>query len=189
MATRIISAHLTKKNTLKVKYKQQEVGKNGLEEVFDSELAKSSNQEIHRDLDVALHNLVPHLMFSTGLIDGSVAIPPTIKDEEYFQKFHWQDDKRFEGVSVTGVKTFGKHVVEGIYIYGQVENEHGDVTSFRSPLISLDISPENKYQLNHILNPQWATVETEIDKYIFELKNVKTITNQLSIFPPKEKVA
>lgn len=189
MATRIISAHLTKKNTVKVKFKTQEVPKGQVEESFDAELSKTSNQEAHRDLVHALDALTPHLLFRSELIDKSVAIPTSVKDEDYFLKWFWEDDARMKNFKITGIKTFGKHAVEGIYIFGHKETEFGDVVGLKSPLISLDHSEENNYPLHRILSSQMETLLDEIDKYLFEGKNVNTITNQLSMFPPKEKVA
>lgn len=190
MASRIISAHVTKKGTLKAIFKQDEIGKNIAEDVFNAELSKKTSQKIHRDLENAFDAFIPHLMFSTQLIDKSVAIPTNISDEDYFKKWHFEDDRRFDGIKITGIKTFGKHAVEGIYIYGHKKTEHGDIVELKSPLISFDHNPENKYPLHVLASSSYETLEDEINKYLFELKDEKTITNQLEMWPnKKEKVA
>jgi len=177
--TRIISAHITKKNTLKAKYTQKEVGKGGLDTLYDTEQTKKTTQEIHRDLDYAYQKMVPHLMFSTQLIDKSVAIPADMEPENYFNDFFWEDDKRFDGIHITGIKTFGKHAVEGIYLYGYKMTEFDDVVELKSPLISLDRSPANTYPLHVLFGAQMETLLTEIELYIFEGKSVND--NQLSL--------
>lgn len=189
MATRIISAHLTKKGSVKIIYKQQEVGKAGIEEIFDAEYLKKSNQEAHRDLIHAFDSFVPHVMFRCQFVDKSVAIPTSIPDEDYFKKWHWEDDERFADLRVTGFKTFGKHAVEGIYVYAEKETEDGQVIPFRTPLISFDRNGDNPYALHVLASSQYETVEEEINKYAFEAKNVNTITNQLSMFPESKKAS
>lgn len=177
--TRIVSAHLTKKNTLKAKYTQKEVGKGGLDTLYDTEQTKKTTQEVHRDLDYAMQKLVPHLMFSTQLIDKSVAIPADMEPENYFNDFFWEDDKRFEDIKITGIKTFGKHAVEGIYLYGHKVTEFDDIVELKSPLISLERDPNNNYPLNVLFGAQIETLLFEIDKYIFEGKSVSD--NQMSL--------
>jgi hypothetical protein len=186
MANRILSAHInSKKDSLKVIFKGQELGRDADGDVFDFETSKKTNQEIHRDLLVALQDLVPHLLFSTELIDESVAIPTSIDDSSWFMNGHWEDDSRLKKFKITGIKTFGKHAIEGIYIYGHKETSHGDIVDIKSPLISLDRDPSNKYPLHVIFGAQIERLITEIEKYVFEGKNVKTIEEQLSIFPKK----
>lgn len=176
---RILSATLTKKNTLKVKFNSTELGRGGLDEMYSTKQQKETTQEAHHDLIYALDALTPHLLFRSELIDKSVAIPTSVKDEDWFLKFHWEDDKRFENFKITGIKTFGKNAVEGVYIYGHKQTEHGDIVELKSPLISLDRSENNLYPLHVIFGSQIETLLTEINKYVFEGKNANS--NQLKM--------
>lgn len=177
--TRIVSAHLTKKNTLKAKYTNKEIGRSGMDTLYDTEQTKKTTQEVHRDLIYAYDSCVPHLMFSTQLIDKSVAIPADMEPEKYFKDWHWENDSRFDDIHVTGIKTFGKHAIEGIYLYGHKITEHGDVVELRSPLISLDRDPNNNYPLHILFGAQIETLLFEIDAYLTNGKSVAD--NQLSM--------
>lgn len=181
---RILKCELTKKGLLKLDYKQTEVGINGLDDAAIATTKKTSDKQAHRHLVDAFNRLSPHLLFQTELIDSKVAIPADMEAEEWFQKFHFDDDDRFEGVSVTKIETFGKDSVEGIRIIGQKENSNGDVCPLKTGVIYFDREDPDHYPLNHIVETAWETLEFECEEWL-KGKNSNTITNQLTIFEDK----
>jgi len=178
---RLLTAELTKKNFLKLSYRQVEIGINGLDDAATVGNKKTYDKEAHRDLIYAFNRLCPHLLFQTELIDKSVAIPADIEDKKYFDDFLFDDDERFEGVTVTKVQTFGKNEIEGIKIFGEKTNSNGDVCPLRTGVIYFNQNDGTEYALRTIVQSQYETLEFECEEYD-KGKNSNTITNQLQMF-------
>jgi len=177
---RVLKAELTKKNQLKCEYKQTEVGRDrNLDQPFNVKVGKVSDQEAHRDLCYAFSRLSPHILFSSELIDAKVAIPTSIEDKDWFDKFHYEDDSRFDGVNVNKIETFGKNAIEGVRLIGTKETSKGEIVPLKSPVIYFDRSNTEHYPLVAILESQIETLIFEIEEYQAG-KNVNS--NQLSLF-------
>jgi len=180
MATRILSAHLTKKDKLKIKFQQTaRTGRQGINEPYSSVSTDNPDLEVHRHLKDALFRLVPHTMFSTGFADHKVAIPTSIDDKKWFDDGHFEDDERFSSIEVTGVEFIGKTAIDGIKIHAVKKNDKEENTKFKTPVIYLDRNVEGAYPLVAILIAQIETLIFEIDAYM-EGKNANS--NQLSLW-------
>lgn len=177
---RLLQAELTKRNFVKLKFKTVEVGINGIDDASNPKTSKEYDKIAHRHLVDAFYRFSPHLLFQTQLIDDKVAIPADTEPEEWFQKFKFKEDKRFDGVRVTMIKTFGKETVEGIQILGFKENESGDVCPLKTGVIYWDREDPNHYALNHIVQAAYETLEFEVEEYD-KGKNEKT-TTQIEMF-------
>lgn len=186
MATRIISAHLTKKDKLKLKFQQTaRTGRQGINEPFSSIDTSNPDLEVHRHLKDALFRLIPHTLFSTGFADAKVSIPTAIEDKKWFDDGHFEDDERFSNIEVTGIDFIGKHAIEGVKIHAVKSNGKDEKTKFKTPVIYLDRNVEDAYQLVVILNAQLETLIFEIEAYM-DGKNANS--NQLSLWD-NQKVA
>lgn len=172
MASRIETVELKKDGTIKVKYKQNEVSRNGEMEFVKAKYVKESEQLAHKDLINAFLRLTPHLMFHTGFADKNVAIPTKMEDKIWFDDHHFMEDDRFKSVRVTGVKTFGNDVIDGVSLSGFRENDEGYQCKFKTDCIYLDRADPNHYPLVVILDAQIETLMFEVEEYV---NNGKTI--------------
>lgn len=178
---RLQKVELSKKNLVKIQYKQVEVGINGIDDAANVKNNKESDKPAHRHLVDAMQKMAPHLLFQTQLIDHKVNIPADMEPEEWFQGWHFDNDSRFEGVRVTKVETFGKDSVEGIRLFGEKVNENGDKCPLKTGVIYWDREDPTHYPLNHIVMTQFETLDFECDLNL-KGKNENTITNQMALF-------
>ena len=183
MPTRILKADLRKDKSVKVVFKQQEVGKEGMDSMYNTQVDKKTDQVAHKDLQYAFARLAPHILFYTELIGPEIAIPADMEPVDFFNKFNYEDDLRFKGLEVTGIETIGKNSIDGIRIKGTKENKFGDITPIKTTTIFLDRSPDNskRYELVVLLSAQLETLITELESYCFEAKAMPKHQEELEL--------
>lgn len=156
-----------KKDYLRVTYNLVEVSKD--RQTFDANYIKTSNQPMTRELSDAIKKLIPHLMYGSELVDSTMKLKDNLDYEAFFNKFHFQDDERFDGVEVTGVQFYGKESLDSIKIFGYKETQltaKPFKVKIETPVINLDRMEENRYALCALLCDHVDDLETLLDNWL-----------------------
>lgn len=133
----------------------------------------TSDLQPHGDLVRALEKLTPHLLIAMELADPEYTlIDKTFPlDKKWFDEFHWHEDPRFDGLTLTGVLVVGKEAADGIYLLGTKETSFGGLCKLKTPLISLLKEADGlNYRLQDIIDAQFETLVTEAIEYYNDLK-------------------
>lgn len=151
-------------------------------QTFDASYVKTSNQPMTRKLSDAIDTLLPHLMFGSEKIDGTLKLDGDLNYEKWFKNHDFKDDERFENAYVTGIEFFGKDDYDGVKITGYWETANSAKpfkNNFSTPVLNLDKMAENKYALSSLLCDHIDDLITLIDGWLEKVET--TPNNQLSI--------
>jgi len=146
----------------------------------------TSDLQPHKDFRNALERMTPHLLIACGLAEPEYGLidKKFPIDQEWFDKWEWKDDPRFQGVTVTGVHVIGKDSPDGIKLLGTKETPQGGVTALKTPLISLLKNADGwNYPLLDLIDVQFDTLLTEAQEYHTDLKHAPD--PQLEMFEDK----
>lgn len=183
MATKIKEVRLTQgKKGAKVFINADSSGQpKGYQSVVSKSTKETSDQIPHADLLRALERMTPHLLLACELLDN------TDENGNFLQKSHfdgywWRDDERYDGLTLTGIKIFGKKQTTGIYLIGEKVTSLKGIVHLETPLISLERLEEGKNYANlPVIDAQFETFMTEVE----EFRKGKTGDQQLSASFPE----
>ncbi len=183
MAQKIKKLKITRKRNgqyLQVTYKQDETTKDY--QKFDATYLKTSNQPMNRELSDAVDLMIPHLLYASEKIDGSIKLDGELNYEKWFSNHDFKDDERFQHVYITGIELYGKDDNDGIKItgYWETQNTAKPVkVPFFTGVVNLDKLSENRYPLASLLCDHVDDLLTLLDRWLNKLET--TPSNQLSI--------
>ena len=183
MALKIQKLKITNKRNsqyLQVTYKQDEVTKDL--QKFDAKYVKTSNQPMTSQLINAIDTLLPHLLFASEKIDGTLKLNGELDYEKWFNDHDFKDDERFENCYVTGIELTGNESYEGIKILGYWETQNTAKpvkNNFFTGVIALDKMAENRYALSSLLCDHVDDLMTLVEAWLIKMET--TPSNQLSI--------
>jgi hypothetical protein len=153
----------------------------GYQSIVNKTAKETSDQIPHADLLRALERMTPHLLLACELADN------TDENGNFLQKvnfdsYWWRDDERYQDLTLTGIKMFGKKTITGIYLIGEKVTSLKGVVHLQTPLISLERMEEGKnYAQLPVLDAQFETFMFEIE----EFRKGKTGDQQLSASFPE----
>lgn len=169
-----------------VKFNKNEVGRDG--QTWDAKWSKESNQLVSRELANCIDRLIPHLMYASELADDSIKLDRDMDYEKWFKECHYNDDKRFDNITITGISFIGTQALDAVKIYGYKETARTDKpfkVKIETPVINLDRVAENKYPLVAILDDQINDLQLEIEEW---LEKGKTVTQGELSFRSEHKL-
>jgi hypothetical protein len=177
-----------KKTLVKLNYSQAEANKEG--NSFDVKWTKESNQYLSKELDYAIESLKPHLMFASELIDESIKLNVDMDYQTWFADHHFNDDERFDNLTITQIDFIGTEALDAVKIYGYKSTTKTDKefkVKIETPVINLDRSENNRYALASIIDTQIDTLQHEIEEWL----KGKTLSKiqQMAMFEEQEEAA
>lgn len=164
---RIIITPKKKQDLMTVKYNRKAVLKDGTP--FKERTATERDLPMHRELQYAIEALVPHLLWSTELIDEKINLDAKMDYEKWFSESLYAEDSRFNNVTITGITFYGTEALDAVKLHGfkeTIKTAKPFRVKIESPVINLDRVAENQYALVKILDEQIDTVLIEIEKWL-----------------------
>lgn len=150
----------------------------GYNEVVNETDDKNSDRIRHKDFQVALEKLAPHMLIRYGFSNLMDRLDRPI-DKKWFDDFASEDDPRFDGIEMLGIIIQGKDAVDGVQLLGQKVSDDGEVLPLKTCSIGLfNDGSDYYYPLADILSSQIETLLTEAESFV----NGKTgATKQMEI--------
>lgn len=155
---------------------------------WNDQWSRKSDQLMSKDLSDAIDCLKPHLMFASELIDDSIDLDQNMDYEKWFSEGHYNDDERFNNLTITGIQFFGTEALDAVKLFGYRETEKTDKpfkVKIETPVINLDRVKENHYALVSIIDTQIDTLQEKIEGW---LEKGETVTQGELAFITESKL-
>lgn len=157
MKTQVKKIILKGEEKVYVEYSQATVLKGGI--VIPKDRKETVKKGPHADLSRCLDKMVPHILFSLGIVK------PEVFDPSWFADFKFYDDPFHMNIVCTGVEILGKDQ-DAIQITGVITNDQHQEVEIKSAKISLLDDGENKYVLLDIIRDNTRDLLIEVDEFI-----------------------
>lgn len=149
---------------------------------------KNSDQIRHPKFNEAMNAMTAHLAIALGF-ETPYDTTGVLFEMDFFSCGDWEDNPRFDKLTLTGIIVTGKDAADGIQLVGTMLTPSGDVAPLKTPPIGLLKLPEGwNYPLVDILRVQWQMLEERCHDFLNGVTGAVGIQSSMKLDTPIAKV-
>lgn len=154
-------------------------------EIVEETNTKKSDQIRHKKFNEALSAMTPHLAIGYGF-ETAFDTTGVLFEHTFFTSGDWEDNPRFDKLTLTGIIVTGKDAADGIQLVGTILTPQGEEAALKTPPIGLLKLTEGwNYPLQDILRVQWQMLEERCQDFLNGVTGATGIQASMKLDTPK----
>lgn len=160
----------------------------GYNEIIEETNTKKSDQIRHPKFNEAMNAMTAHLAIALGF-ETPYDTTGVLLDADFFNSGDWEDNPRFDKLTLTGVIVTGKDAADGIQLVGTVLTPSGDEAPLKTPPIGLlKLTEGYNYPLVDVLRVQWQLLEERAHDFLNGVTGAVSTQTSLNLDAPVRNI-